>query len=289
MNFFDMIKNIDRRIIFLFVALSVGIPLLLDLSFTEYPSEMTKQIYNKIEKLPAGSKVLFSFDYDPPSEPELQPMAVSFVRHCAKRGHKIYFMALWPMGQTLAKNVINEVIVKEFPHYRYGVDYIHLGYKAGNQMVINVILSNFYQLYSLDVERKELLKNFPIMANVKNLKSIDLIVNISAGEPGIKEWVQYGGDPTGVPIVGGLTAVQAPLMYPYYPIQLLGLLGGIKGAAEYEAMLMKNFPEYKDRAKHTAVKRMGPQTVAHAIIILFIIIGNITFYIEWRRGKNKRS
>ena len=38
-------------------------------------------------------------------------------------------------------------------------------------------------------------------------------------------------------MVSGMTGVQAPLMYPYYPGQLKGLLGAIKGAAEYESLV----------------------------------------------------
>jgi hypothetical protein len=34
-----------------------------------------------------------------------------------------------------------------------------------------------------------------------------------------------------------MTGVQTPLNYPYYPKQLKGLLGAIKGAAEYETLV----------------------------------------------------
>ena len=72
------------------------------------------------------------------------------------------------------------------------------------------------------------------------------MVSFGGGFPGIKEWVQFAGDLGDIPIAGGCTAVAAPLLYPYYPQQMVGLMGGIKGAAEYEAALAKNYPKFRD-------------------------------------------
>ena len=64
---------------------------------------------------------------------------------------------------------------------------------------------------------------------------------------------------------------------------MLGLMGGIKGAAEYEAELMRRYPQFKDRS-HPGIDMMGPQAVAHVVIMLFIVIGNIAYFTVRRRG-----
>ena len=87
-----------------------------------------------------------------------------------------------------------------------------------------------------------------------------------------------------IPVAGGTTAVSAPLLYPYYPRQMLGLMGGLKGAAEYEAALVAGYPEY-EQVYQRAIAIMGPQAIAHLVIIIFIIIGNITFFVEKKRSK----
>ena len=85
---------------------------------------------------------------------------------------------------------------------------------------------------------------------------------------------------------GGVTAVEAPLLYPYYPSQLVGLMGGLQGAAEYETALLDEydrlaaFPPDQVRA---ATAKMGPQTVAHIVILLFVLIGNISMIVAKRR------
>ncbi len=62
-----------------------------------------------------GDPVLLSFDYDPASEGELGPMATAFVKHCAEKKLKMYFMALWPVGPQMVDNTIDKVIRSRLP------------------------------------------------------------------------------------------------------------------------------------------------------------------------------
>jgi len=90
-------------------------------------------------------------------------------------------------------------------------------------------------------------------------------------------------------MVTGCTGVQTPGLYPYYPVQLNGLLGAIKGAAEYESLVNSSLAP-KDTsaaipAKYLeAQRRMGPQLGAHLLMIALIILGNIAFFAQ-RKSK----
>ena len=95
----------------------------------------------------------------------------------------------------------------------------------------------------------------------------------------------FVGDPGKVPVAAGVAAVVAPQMYPYYPKQLIGIMGGIKGAAEYESELASNYPRFEDMEK-PGVQMMGPQTMAHIVIMAFIIIGNVSFFVNKRKEQN---
>ncbi len=64
------------------------------------------------------------------------------------------------------------------------------------------------------------------------------------------------------------TAVGAPEIYPYYPRQALGMMGGLKGAAEYETMIAK---------PGMGARGMDAQSMAHLLIVCFIILGNVGF------------
>lgn len=276
------ISNIDRRVIFVLIAVVVAVPLVFPVKFKEIPSPIVKHLYDKIESLHPGSKVLFACDYDPPSQPELQPMTNAMVRHLCERKAKIFFITLWAPGPKMIEESIEKIVKAEFPDYEYGEDYMTLGYKPGNEGAIAIARSDLKQLWTTDGHGANI-DEVPLTKPIRNLKSFNLIISVSSGYPGAKEWVQYGSDPANVPLVAGLTAVQTPTNYPYYPRQILGILGGIKGAAEYEAALIDGYPKFGDpKYSWQAQSRMGPQTFAHLAIVALIVIGNITFFIERR-------
>jgi len=277
MNFWERLSLLDRRWIFLFVAVSVLLPMLFNLQCRQLPSPIVRGIYDHIESLEPGSRVVLSFDYGPSTVPEISPMAYAVIRHALENDLRVIFMALWATGQNILTATMNDVVRAEFPDKVYGTDYANFGYKAGNQGVINVIVTDFYKMFTTDVDGATA-EDMPLMKGIGHLGDVKLIVSFGGGFPGIKEWVQFAGDLAQVPVAGGCTAVSAPLLYPYYPQQLIGLMGGIKGAAEYEALLTDAYPQY-DHLPKRGMQMMGPQTVAHLVIMFFIVIGNIAFFV----------
>ena len=283
---YEFIKDIDRRWIFLLMFLSVAIPILLQVQFPEKATDLAVTTYEAIEQLNPGDKVLLSFDFDPASEGELGPMATTFVYHCAAKGLKMYFMALWPVGPQMIDERIENIIHRDFPDLVYGEDYVNLGYKSGNEGVIKVIVTDFRELYTTDANGTAF-DDIPMCQAISSVQDMDLVINVSAGYAGTKEWVQYAvtAFPDDIKLVAGCTGVQAPLLYPYIPDQLPGMLGAIKGAAEYEKLVVEKYG-LEDRPQYLeAIRRMGPQLVAHLLMILLIITGNTIFFIEKRRER----
>lgn len=287
---FTFLKTLDRRWIFLLMFLAVSVPILFQLQFPEKASGLAEAVFNEIEALEEGDRVLLSFDFDPASEGELGPMATAFVRHCAEKKVKMYFMALWPVGPQMIDDAINDVIRADFPHLVYGEDYVNLGFKSGNEGVIKVIVTNLRELYSTDAAGTSL-GQIPMMQGIENIQAMKLIVNVSAGYAGTKEWVQYATTPfPQLRLVAGCTGVQAPLLYPYIPNQLPGLLGAIKGAAEYEKLVLDKYGkrnaagELDEDPKYLkGIKRMGPQLIAHVLIIVLIVMANVIYFVEKKR------
>lgn len=283
---YELLKNLDRRWVFLLMAIAVSVPILLQLSFPEKVSPLTADAYAQLEKIQPGDKVLLSFDFDPSSAGELTPMATAFTYHAAKRGAKLYFMALWPVGPQMVEETIAKVIKNDFPEMKYGVDYLNLGYKSGNEGVIKVIVTDLKKLYTTDHFGTGI-GTIPMMEGVSSVQDMNLIVNVSAGYVGAKEWVQYAKTafPDKIELVAGCTGVQAPPLLPYIPNQLPGLVAAIKGAAEYEKLLVDEYgledqPRYKE-----GLRRMGSQLVAHVLMIALIVTGNVIFFIGRREAR----
>jgi hypothetical protein len=287
-GFLSTLRSLDRRWIFLLMFWAVLVPIyyvsVTGHTFPEIPSALAQATFDEIENLKEGDPVLLSFDYDPASEGELQPMATAFVKHAAEKKLKMYFMALWPVGAQMADATIDNVIKADFPQMVYGRDYVNLGYKSGNEGVIRVIVTNLRALYTTD-SRGTSLQAIPMMRGIDNIQQMKLIINIGAGSPGTKEWVQYAVTPypDRIRLVAGSTGVQAPLLYPYIPRQLAGLLGAIKGAAEYEKLVVDAYGGPKPNPKYLdGLRRMGPQLVAHLLVILLIILANVLYFADRR-------
>jgi len=284
---YEFLKNVDRRWIFLLMAVAVAVPILMQAQFPEKPSGLARAVFDEIEQLDEGDKILLAFDFDPASEGELGPMARAFSYHCAQKKLKMYYLALWPVGPQMIEESITKVIRADFPDMEYGQDYVNLGYKPGGEGVIKVIVTDIRQLYTTDHYGTPIDK-IPMMAGVESVRDVDLVANVSAGSAGTKEWVQYAVTPypKDIRLVAGCTGVQAPLLYPYIPQQLPGLLAAIKGAAEYEELVMNQYAGPSPRGIYSeARRRMGPQLIAHILMILLIVTGNIIFFMERKRER----
>ena len=272
---FLKIGSIDRRWIFIIIALVVVVPLLVPIGLPIRATDTSKSVYDAVEALPKGSKVLLSIEYSPSTKPENHPMAISMMRHLFRNNHKVYVTCLWPDGQFMAQDALNQVAVGEFDK-KYGEDYVLLGYRPGGEAVVKGIVSNIRKLFSVDA-RQTKVDDIPMMDEITNFKDFDFLFSASAGYPGTIEWVQYAADPTGVPMSSGVTSIQVNEVMPYVQSgQMVGVLAGMPGAAEYESLIGQ---------KGSATSGMDAQSVAHLVIVLFIVLGNISYFIDRKRSR----
>lgn len=286
MSFWDKLMMIDRRIIFLFVMVAVTLPLFLDISQKTTVSYEVRRGFEELDRLQPGARVLVPCDYDPPSAPELQPVTVSTIRYCLDHDLKMIIMGLWPQGPQQANAALESVLgepVTDTISWKgktlvYGRDWVNLGFQAGNELIIQRMGSSIPAAFPRDY-RGTPIARLPLMQGMQNFNNIDFVVNISAGYPGIYEWVQFGVDRFGIRLFAGTTAVQAPLVYPYFGSgQLRGIMGGLKGASEFEELA--GIPG-------KATKFMLSQSFAHVIVILFIIVGNVAYFAGGRRKQTQ--
>ncbi len=274
-NFFQKIGDLDRRVIFLLIALAVIIPITTDLIIPNIVgAEPSRDMFDYVDALPEGSNVIVSFDYDPSTMPELQPMAEAVVRHLFEKNHKVIGTALWPQGAALGQHAMS-TLADSLGKEQY-VDWVNLGYKTGGAVMIVRMGTSIKAVFPADRDNVPW-EDIPMLEGINSLKDIQLVISLSAGDPGIIAWVMMAGDRYGIPIGGGCTAVSAPQLYTYLQTdQMVGLLGGLKGAADYETLVgIEEGP---------AVKGMSPQSIAHLVIMMFIIIGNISYFSRRKGG-----
>jgi len=267
-RFFLRLLRLDRRIIFLLVGLATLLPLLFPLGFPIRVSPGVKKIYDHVESLPAGTLVLLSFDFEPGGKPELYPMAIALLRHAFQRNLKVLGVTLWPAGAGLAEAALAQV-AREQGKAR-GKDFVFLGYAPGEANAIISMGQDFRAAFPTDYAGTKITE-IPLLMNVRSLRDIPYVLSLSVGFPGIETWYVYGKEKYGFELGGGCTAVSAPRFYPLLNTgQINGLLGGLRGAAEYELLI---------GAQGKAIAGMDAQSATHFLIIFLIVICNVAHFL----------
>ncbi len=296
MDFLLKLKDLDRRVIFVFIALAVAGPMLFKLSFPVVPGRPVKGLFNHLDTLAPGTRTLLSFDYDPASAPELQPAAVAVLVHMFRRQLKPVCMANWPVGGDMAEGALETAlkIFQETPREFYekaglpvppttdlkkGTDYVNMGYKPGGMAHIKGLIHDYLSPYPIDKDGNPT-RDMPIfdLGNGKKFTLADagVIMSFTAGTGGIEVYIGLGGEHKR-PMAASCTSVNIPKFYTYLQTrQLIGMVGGLPGAAECEAII-----DYKGPAQ----RGMAPQSIAHLVIMLFIIVGNIAYLYELSKAK----
>jgi len=273
-KFLQKILTLDRRWIFLMVLVIALVFYKITIPMPVKVTQQSQSFYDAIEQLKAGEIVHITADYTLDVIPELYPMNKALVRRLLEKDVKIIVSTLWIEGVLLTDRVFNETsaeLQREGKVKTYGVDYVNLGYKSGNDVVMTHLGTSFAETYPVDAKGTSVAQ-IPLMKRVKNFDDIALMVNFSVGNPGIRQWLQQVQRRYNVKMLCGATGIMSPDLYSFYQSgQLKGFLAGLVGAAEYEKLL--NRP-----GKATA--GMTVQSFEHLIVILLIIVANIAFFLQ---------
>lgn len=267
MSAWKRLEAIDRRVIFVILILGVVGPMIFPMHLPIPVTPEVQNIYDRIEALQPGDTIMFAGEYDPATLAEMQSMTFSVLRHAFRRNVKVIAVCLFTSGVSQIEQDLRKIADES--KKTYGVDYIYLGYKPYPAIVISAMGQDFRNPFPLDYIEKKDTDSYPIMKGMKNLNSVKFVIDISATS-GVDFWLQYGQSRYKFPLALGVTAVMATDYYSFLQSnQIFGLIGGLKGAAEYET-LMKEEKGYARRA-------MNIQSVVHCVIVGFILVGNVAF------------
>ena len=277
MGFWDKVSNIDRRWIYLMVAVATFFPMIVVMQF---PVELTPeavQLYEAIDNLPDSSVVMLTFDYYPSAMAETRPMSIAALRHMFSKDMKVVTVSNIPLGGPTIAEGVTRSIAKEYGK-EYGVDYVNLGYRANYVAVMHGLATSIESIFKADFTGTPL-KDLPLMQDVKNYNDIEFIF-VVADNATIDYWISIVNAQYNIPVGGGVTAVVAPKMYAFVEAkQLTGLLGGMKGAAEYERLV---------KISGSATRGMASQSLVHFLIIFFVIIGNVAYFVTRKHEKGQK-
>jgi hypothetical protein len=314
-SFFERMQNLDRRYIYFVVALSIIIPLVIPFNSRTYVTAPTENVYKKIDSFSGKTDraILMCFSHDASTMAELFPMEVSVLRHCFERKVQVFTICFMPAAKPLMDYAINTA--KEDYDVQSGIDYVNFGYKPWG-LFLPILLGmgdDIGEAVETDDQGRKV-ANLPIMKEIRNYNEMNLVIDFAASAA-VYSWIIYARARFGANVAAGITAVMAADNYPYLQTgQLTGMLSGLKGAAEYEKLVdvfATNKDEFgnpaplefskevikstwiklsdiKERKYKTARIGMNAQTVAHVMIIVFIILGNIGYFMSRKKKKNEQ-
>jgi hypothetical protein len=264
----------DPKLIYLLLGLVITVPILTHSVLPVPVTQTTQALYDFIQKLPANSLVVLSFDYSTSVVPELHPQAIVVTQQLFTLPLKILFVAQWTDGPALADAVLEAV---DKGNKTYGVDYATLGYIPNSATLLGMT-ADLHQFFPVDTHGNPT-DTLPIIKEFPAAKQAALVITFAAGEPGLSQYLQYWQARFNIPVAVGATASSAPGYLPFYNSgQIVGILISIRGAAEYEILIHR-------MGISGATSAMVAQSAAHLLIVAMVVFGNVVYFVGRDRKK----
>ncbi len=280
----DKLLQLDRRWTFVIIGISAVLPFLFPMGLAITPSKEVIEVFDHVQALKGtGKPLVISFDFDPGTDAEVGPMAEALMDHAFYNGVPVLGLNFLYTGTSLAEIRIKKAAAKH--DKKYGEDYVFLGFKTAFANVMINMAKDLRLTYNTDYYSTPIDK-LPIMQNIKNFDDYGFTIGLG-GTKMVEYWIIYGVGPYKFDYAIGCTAVMASDYYPYVQTgQSMGLIGGMKGAAEYEQLLMS---AGLTDSLGDAAKGLDSQSLCHLVVIGFIILGNIAYFSEQRRKRMSRQ
>ncbi|MCL4458590.1 MAG: zinc ribbon domain-containing protein [Chloroflexi bacterium] len=266
------------RLINLGLLVAVILPLFL-MSPTTVPTvaASTRQFFDSIESLSSGSVVVVAYEWDAATLGEMAPLAREVTRHLFQRRLRVIAVSSVPQGPAFAQRYLTEMATAY--DARYGVDYLNLGYLPGYESALALMATDFAQALPYDYALDGPSKEYALLEERKGLRDADLIIVLSGDEAHLIRWLQQVGARYPLKIAGATSAAAGPALAPYIQAkspQLVGLVSGVRGAAEYASLLGSHL--------NYQVPTIRAQSLAIAFLVLLILAGNVVYLLSKIRG-----
>jgi hypothetical protein len=273
------LERIDRRVIYGVLIIVVLAVLLHPIGLPIPISTPTQRYQNAISSLPAGSKVIFCVEFDAGALGEMGPEFEATFRLLLKSNVKFVMVSLWSGGPAIAQIYLDKLkSTIDASGKRYGQDFILTPYLAGGETAIAAMTKDFKNTIKNDFYGTPV-DSLPVLKDITDAKSFSLVIVITAGTPGVEEYLRQWQSPFGTNMIAGALGVSSPTYIPYYNSgQIKGMLQGLRGAAELELLI--NSPG-------VAVSSMDALSAGHLVVIAFMVLGNIMFVLNKYGPKEK--
>jgi hypothetical protein len=260
-------KVIDRRWLYLALLAAVLIPLFRPIGLPVRVGTFTKTVYEFLDTLGPDDVVLFSSDYGPGTAAENQPIGHAVAQHLIQNRVKLILMAFVPEGPMYSRQIADLSLAAG---YTYGKDVVDMGYIPGGEMALASFFAGLKKAVPKDTHGTDT-ETMPLLSGIDTISDVDAIFHIATGVPGSTEYVRQNAT-FGVPIAAGMSMNMMTMAMAYVQSgQVVGIIPGLQGAAEYEALTGRY---------GFATVAMDSQSLAYLLYIGAILLGNVYYFTQ---------
>ena len=248
--------------------------------FTVFPVSLPMEIsppsqaaYDFVESLPDGSLVMCVVEYGGPGV-MWHPFAMALLHQLEIKDVRVVFLCDHLPYVTWIDEVIDDSGYRA--NREYGVDYVNLGFLAGDEAGAAALATDPHGVYVEDYYGNDI-DTLEIMDDFNHATDIDLVVTIEDVGLCMAGFMRQWQEPYGVPLFPHVkTGGYRSILTFWTAGNIVGGTDGEIGGAMYENLVGRP-------GKASAV--MTTSSVCHFLFVAMIILGNINYF--YKRGKGE--
>jgi hypothetical protein len=259
---------IDRRILYLILFINIIIFLLIPVKVRTVTSPPVRKFYDTIEQLKPGDLVMVSSNWSAGTIGENLPQLEAVIRHLMRKKVRFTIISIEPQARDISYRFVSRFTREG--GYEYGKDWAHFGFIPSLVVGIKGMVKDLPATIKQDI-RGTPISQLPVMQGVKTLADYKMVIDITPSGT-VPAWIAYR--PKNLIVLFCPTSVMAAEAYTFLDSgQVAGMLTGAIGAQDYEQLLQR---EGLGTTFGNAI------SFSHALIIFFIILGNIALFMSRR-------
>jgi hypothetical protein len=237
-------------------------------------SEHTFKIFDIVDDVPAGGRVLIATGIFAGTEPDIVPGWMILTNHLVdKEDIKLYIVdVMTGVGASQTEKFMNRISKIGSGEKEYGEDWVNLGYVPGGITAVTTFGSDINAIVKSDFYGTPL-GQIPMMEGINSIPDFDLIITVGEPHGPLEQWGNINiGYKVHHVYVCPTMAIPGAMLSLYAPGGWEAAILGIQGAAEYEVHIKK---------PGLAVVGNDARTLQIFYAVGLIIAGNVIFF--WKR------
>jgi len=276
-NIWVRIGKLDRRLLMWALVVSVALSGVYPITFPIAVTDPVQRAYGIIQSLNQGDLAIMAPDFSAASYTAVGASGIAMIEHMMKRGAGIVFVSSF-IADSVAMALRMQTGAKIDSQYKYGVDYVNLGYIPGSEAFVNALALDFRANVKTDV-RGTPIGDIPLMSKVKTAKDFKVVICLSSADA-IQWWAKHWALQLGTKVIAGMSGGTVNLALPYYPGRGVdAYINDVVGGGQYEFLL--GIPGQ-------ATIALGMQNMSHLWMFFWIGLGNLAAAMEILGRKHGR-